>query len=156
MELYYSLEQKLNNQQDLLKHLISEVGDYRYSTRPPSGKWSIQEHVVHLVTYQPIFLDRIHQIVNGNSPQFERYNAEADPGFAAGMELTKEELFMKMETDRREIVRVVKSLSYDQLNKIGVHRKFGELSLIQWLEFFVLHESHHYFTIYQLTHDVEW
>ncbi len=43
----------------------------------------------------------------------------------------------------------------DDLEKIGIHKKFGPLNIIQWADFFVLHEAHHLFTIFKLAHDVD-
>jgi hypothetical protein len=36
------------------------------------------------------------------------------------------------------------------LDKTGHHPVFGEMNLIQWLNFFLLHEAHHLFTIFKL------
>jgi hypothetical protein len=37
----------------------------------------------------------------------------------------------------------------------AVHKKYGALTIMEWTEFFLLHEAHHIFTIFQLMHDTE-
>jgi hypothetical protein len=50
---------------------------------------------------------------------------------------------------------LVLNLSRTDLERIGIHKKFGNLNIIQWLEFFVLHEAHHIYTIFQLANDID-
>ncbi|HVT60257.1 MAG TPA: DinB family protein [Thermoanaerobaculia bacterium] len=44
---------------------------------------------------------------------------------------------------------LVDSLTPDQLDRIGVHPAMGPLPIRLWLEFFLLHEAHHLYTILQ-------
>jgi hypothetical protein len=43
----------------------------------------------------------------------------------------------------------LKSLSDQDFQRIGVHPRFGELALLQWLEFFLVHEGHHLYLVFQ-------
>lgn len=47
------------------------------------------------------------------------------------------------------------TLSEKELDRTGVHKKYGDLNIVQWIEFFLLHEAHHLFTIFQLTNDTD-
>jgi hypothetical protein len=64
-------------------------------------------------------------------------------------------LIKQLDNDRKIIYELITGLSDSQLNRTGVHKKFGPLNIIEWIEFFLLHEAHHLFTIFQLAHDVE-
>jgi hypothetical protein len=46
-------------------------------------------------------------------------------------------------------------LSPDKLDRTGIHPKYGKLNIIDWTEFFLLHEAHHLFAIFQLTHTLK-
>ena len=36
---------------------------------------------------------------------------------------------------------------------IGHHPKYGALTLVEWTEFFLLHEAHHLFTLFKLLNE---
>jgi hypothetical protein len=44
-------------------------------------------------------------------------------------------------------------LTDEQLARIGMHTRLGELTLLQWLEFFLLHEAHHLLAVLQRAHE---
>lgn len=44
----------------------------------------------------------------------------------------------------------LQSLSDEDFERTGVHPKFGAMSLSLWLEFFLVHESHHLYVVLQL------
>ena len=50
---------------------------------------------------------------------------------------------------------MITNLTPAELLKTGVHKKYGVLTITEWTEFFLLHEAHHIFTIFQLRHDIE-
>jgi len=88
-------------------------------------------------------------------PSFARYIADEDPEFENYRIVDITALLNKLHGDRETIFNLVTTLNDTQLNRVGIHKKFGPLTLVQWTEFFLLHEAHHIFTIFQLAHDVE-
>jgi hypothetical protein len=48
-----------------------------------------------------------------------------------------------------QLVDSVEHLSPAELSRSGVHPQFGALTLVQWLEFFLLHEPHHLLAVMQ-------
>ncbi|MEO6455391.1 MAG: DinB family protein, partial [Ginsengibacter sp.] len=109
----------------------------------------------HLAKYQITFTERIEKILNEDAPYFERYVPEQDPGFEAFKNRSDEDLLNCMYQQRTKLASLIYSLSEKDLGRIGVHIKFGPLNIIQWLEFFLLHEAHHIFTIFQLANDTD-
>jgi len=110
---------------------------------------------VHLAKYQPVFIERLNKIVKENTPEFGRYRAEDDFEFETWRTWDTVKLIERIKQDRGKIVDLVTGLDENQIMRIGIHKKFGELSLEMWLEFFLLHEAHHIYTIFQLANDVE-
>ncbi len=84
-----------------------------------------------------------------------RYRAEDDPEFETWRSWDTEKLLEKIYHHREKIIELVNTLNASQLKRTGAHKKFGKLALEKWLEFFLLHEAHHLFTIFQLANDVE-
>ena len=144
MEIYKSLVDRLENQHLTIVELIEKL---------PS-KRNIHDNIAHLTKYQLVFIERLKKILMGNSPYFERYEAENDPDFEMFRKMNENDLLKSLNQNRELLNDLVVNLLEDDLIKTGVHKKFGELNIVQWLEFFVLHEAHHIFTIFQLANDI--
>src|SRR5262249_20410660 len=117
---------------------------------PDSGKWSANENLAHLARYQQIFLERVDRILKEKSPSFPRYRAEEDPHWERCRALGYKEVPGELAALREKLIARLKSLSDSDYERTGVHPKFGEMSLALWLEFFLVHEAHHLYTVLQL------
>ena len=155
MKVYPSLVDRLNTQHETIRNILSTIDNSRLLIRPQPNKWNIHDNIAHLTRYQPVFIDRINQILLEEAPFFGRYVAEEDPQFEICRALNIETLFQQLDADRKRIFDLITTLTDIQLNRTGIHKKYGRLNIIQWTEFFLLHESHHIFTIFQLAHDIE-
>ena len=150
MKIYSSLLDRLKNQHEAIPEIISKAGQNLFK-RPQPEKWNIHDNITHLVKYQPIFVERIHQILIVEEPVFERYTAETDPDFENWRKWETEKLLSTLNADRIKINELILKLSENEINRIGTHPKFGKLTIVEWAEFFLLHEAHHIFTIFQLS-----
>lgn len=150
MPIPSSITTRLQYQHKSLIELIDGLTDEQIRRQLTPGKWSIYENIVHLQTYQHTFIGRVKQIVTGNNPEFPRYTAEADPLFHDNLTKSSREVMQDMLTTRKEIVAEILLLPETDFSKTGTHPAFGQMTLVQWLNFFLLHESHHLFTIFKL------
>jgi hypothetical protein len=55
---------------------------------------------------------------------------------------------------RAKLMARLLSLSEEDFERTGVHPKFGEMTLSQWLEFFLVHEAHHLYVVLQLVRTI--
>jgi len=117
---------------------------------PASGKWSANENLAHLARYHEIFLERIDRILKENAPAFPRYRAEEDPKWEAWRGLAYKDVAGQLAVLREKLIARLKALSDADYQRTGVHSKFGEMSLALWLEFFLVHEAHHLYAVFQL------
>ena len=53
-------------------------------------------------------------------------------------------------TIRKEMTAGMLGFTGDDLAKTGTHPYFGTMNLLQWINFFLLHEAHQLFTVLQL------
>jgi hypothetical protein len=150
--IYSSLTERLKNQHKTIASLIINLNNGRIQSRPAKGKWNIHENIAHLAKYQPVFLDRIRKIIAMENPEFEVYRAEDDDGFEIYCAFTTYELIKKISSDREKIFHLIDHLPPDKLERIGIHAKYGKLTISEWTEFFLLHEAHHLLAIFQLAH----
>ena len=150
-----SITTRLEYQHKSLIDIIEGLSDEQIRWQIIPGKWSVFENIVHLSTYQHVFMQRVGQILNEENPQFSRYTAESDPLFHDNCSKTTREIMNDLITTRRELIGKIFSLKQEQLKYTGIHPVFGEMNLIQWLNFFLLHEAHHLFTIFKLVPEVK-
>lgn len=154
MPIYPSLYNRLKTQHEMLPEIIKNITEYCMQFQPAPGKWPAHGHIAHLARYQEYFITRINAILEQDTPEFERYNADIDPEFPAWLQKPLDELIETLFADRHAIFKLITELPEEKLARTGIHKKFGKLSVIKWAEFFVLHESHHLFAIFRLVQDV--
>ena len=150
VQLPSSITTRLQYQHKSLLDLIEGLTDEQIRRPLEQGKWSIFETIVHLTTYQHIFNARLRQILDGNDPKFERYTAEADPMFHDNCGKSSREIIQDLLTTRKEMSSEIVHFDPADFSKTGAHPAYGKMNIIQWLNFFLLHEAHHLFAIFKL------
>ncbi len=155
MPLPSSITTRLEYQHKSLIDLIEGLSDEQIRQPVTPGKWSIFENIVHLATYQHVFFQRLRQILNEENPQFERYTAESDPLFHDNCSKSTREIMQDLITTRRELIAKILSLKEENVERTGGHPAFGTMNIKQWLNFFLLHEAHHLFTIFKLAAELK-
>jgi hypothetical protein len=149
MKIYESMLSRLKNQHESIPEIISKTGEKLF-VNPQPGKWSIHDNITHLAKYQPVFIERVNSILKNVEPGFERYTAETDPEFETWRKWETNNLISTLNSDRKKIVDLITKLSEEEIGRVGIHTRFGRLTILQWTEFFLLHEAHHMFTMFQL------
>ena len=96
-----------------------------------------------------MFLRRIARIRSEDRPLLARYVAEDDPKWPQWAALPVSEVVTRLRALRAEMLELVEHLSDRELSRTALHLRFGEMTLAQWLEFFLLHEAHHLFVVMQ-------
>jgi uncharacterized damage-inducible protein DinB len=149
------LSTRLQYQHKSLISMIDGLTDELIRLKVIPGKWSVFENIVHLQTYQHVFCDRVKKMVNENNPAFPRYMADTDPLFLDNCSRTTREIMGDMITTRKEMSNGRFSIKEEHLEKTGTHPVFGTMTIAQWLNFFLLHEAHHLFTIFKLAAELK-
>ena len=150
MQLTSSISTRLQYQHKSLLDLIDGLSDEQIRRQVNVGKWSIFENIVHLQTYQHTFIARVRKMLDEPEPVFDRYTAEADPLFHDNCAKSTREVMQDLLTTRKEMAAGLLTFSENDLKKTGEHPIFGKMNLVQWMNFFLLHEAHHLFTIFKM------
>jgi uncharacterized damage-inducible protein DinB len=151
MQIYSSIKDRLNSQHLAIKELIKNLDEEFINRRPETGKWSIKENLVHIVSYHQVLLMRLDKIIKSDNPYFDRYTSDDDNNFIKLQKLTSEELLIHLEEERKKVTDFIFKLNKNELQKPGTHQKFGKMNVVEWIEFFLLHEAHHIYTIFKLS-----
>jgi hypothetical protein len=151
MPLSASILARLQHQHETIAELIAGLPEEALKSPVNPGKWSAFENIVHLAAYQPTFIHRIKLMLEEDEPVFERYIAENDPLFHKYLEKNLAELIASIAADRELITSLLHQLDEKGLLRTGRHKAYGLISISAWADFFLLHEAHHLWTIFQLT-----
>jgi uncharacterized damage-inducible protein DinB len=150
MQIPSSLSTRLQYQHKSLLDIIDGLTDDQVRLHIIPGKWSIFENIVHLQTYQRTFISRLKRILQEMDPVFEPYTAESDPIFLDNCHKSSREIMQDMITTRKEMAAEILVFPEANLAKTGLHPVYGEMNMLQWINFFLLHEAHHLYTIFKL------
>ncbi len=141
---------RLQQQHKALALLVGGLSDTQLRQQIVVGKWSIFENIVHLATYQNTFFIRIGIILQEDNRSFPRYTAESDPLFHDNLTRGTSAILQDLESKREGITAMLNSLREEEVKRIGIHPVYGPMTILQWTEFFLLHEAYHLFTIFKL------
>lgn len=155
MQMTSNLSTRLQYQHKSLLDIIDGLSDEQIRHQVMIGKWSIFENIVHLQTYQHTFIARVKLMLDTDNPSFPRYSAETDPLFAVNCGRSTREIMQDLISVRKEMSSGMLSFTESDLAKTGAHPAFGKMTLMQWLNFFLLHEAHHLFTIFKLSAELK-
>ncbi|MDN5202271.1 DinB family protein [Fulvivirgaceae bacterium BMA10] len=147
------IKYKLRNQYKEIELFVSDQDKNFLNTRHRADKWSIHENLAHLGRYQEIFLHRVHEILKGDNPAFGRYKAEMDEEFTIWESKNTSLIIEESKEKRKEIAEFILGLKDYQLTNTGTHPKLGQMNIPGWCHFFLLHESHHAYTIFWIVNE---
>jgi uncharacterized damage-inducible protein DinB len=150
MPMPSSVSTRLRYQHKSLLDFISTLSDEQIRSHPVPGKWSIFEQIVHLQTYQLIFIARIKQMLEGENPLFPRYKADDDPVFLEYCGKSSREVIQDLLSIRKQMASELPAFAKEDFDKTGTHPVFGTLNLLEWIHFFLLHEAHHMFVVFKM------
>jgi len=138
-------------QQGAIHTLAGSRSEPELRVQPQPGKWSALQHVAHLARMHDIYLARVRRILTEEAPALPAYRAEQDDegGGWEGLALAK--ILSRLHDRRAELVARLRDLSDEQWERVGRHSTFGPLTLAEWIEFFLVHEGHHLYTVLTLT-----
>ena len=149
MPLPESTAGRLRTQLDCLPTLLAGVTPEALERHPLPGQWSAREHLAHLARYQEVFRSRLRRLQVEDRPLLPRYRAEEDPEWPWWMQREAQEILQILRTQRATLVQEVQKLTDSELAKTAVHPRWGPMTVVPWLEFFLLHEAHHLLAVLQ-------
>ena len=149
MQLTSSVSTRIQFQHKSLPDIIEGLSDVQLRKQINPGKWSIFENIVHLQTYQHMFIKRVGLMLTDDNPLFSPYTAEADPLFHDNCGLTTREVMQDLFDTRKGLSSAILTFKETDFEREARHSTYGKMNLLLWLNFFLLHEAHHLFTIFK-------
>ncbi|WP_423145937.1 DinB family protein [Rubrolithibacter danxiaensis] len=138
------------NQHKTIKTYIDDLPPEAIYNRLNTDKFSIHETIAYLTRYHHIFLSRLQRMQNEINPFFEVYKPDEDLEFRFTCAKTTGSLLHELYRMRSELLQLLEELPEGYSSRVATHAVLGRMTLGQWIEFFLLHESNQLFRIFKL------
>jgi uncharacterized damage-inducible protein DinB len=136
------LLEKLESHRRELVDQVQEMTEEEASRRPSEGEWSAKEQLVHLATFERLWLEWAMKVRDepgsevGPPPPNPPAYPEAETRSVA-------ELLGELASARSDTLAAIEGLSEDELKRRGKHLLFGEMSALQMLRSLYRHDRMH-------------
>lgn len=113
------------------------------------GRWSIQQLVIHLADADSIAIDRMKRILTEEQPLllYAQESAYVDRLYCDQQSI--EDAVELFRIGRRQFSRVLRLLPDEAFERVGTHSLAGVVSLVELVETYVNHLTHHLDFLYQ-------
>jgi hypothetical protein len=116
------------------RHAVQDV------THPSTAGWSARDVAAHLAACEvECFEPRIRAIAESNRPRFGFYSND-DRDFSR---VRLDDALAEWAVTRARLVDFARSLSPDELMRVGAHAKFGEITVSRYLGIALEHDHDH-------------
>lgn len=149
MYLVHRITERLASQLDALESIVRDRDD-RVLSSQSDGKWSALENLAHVARHQQIFVERIKEILHFDAPALPAYRADHDSEWPRWQALSSDEVVRRLHAGQRALIDVIRPLTESQLARVGVHSTFGRMTLAELLDFFLVHQAHHFYVAMKL------
>jgi uncharacterized damage-inducible protein DinB len=126
-----------------LRKAVAGMTREQLQAHPVPGKWSTQEVVCHLADFDPIIADRMKRVIALDRPQLIGADENRFAAALAYRERDVEEDLAIIDSTRRQMARILRTLPAEALQRIGEHNERGPLTLEQLLQNAIKHIPHH-------------
>ena len=128
---------------ELLCNAVAGMTDDQWDAKPIAGMWSCRQVVCHLADFEPVYADRMKRVIAESEPTFFGGDPEV---FATRLAYEQRDLEVEIqivESVRRQMGIILKTLSVEDFQRIGNHSEDGPLTLTTLLTNITQHLPHH-------------
>ena len=127
----------------LLRKAVAGMSHEQLAARPIPGKWSTLEVICHLADFEIVYADRIKRVIAESEPTL--FGGDPDD-FAARLayhERNPDEELLLIETIRKQVARILRTLKSEDFQRQGIHSEAGPLTLETLIQRSTAHIAHH-------------
>ncbi len=122
---------------------IAGMNEEQLDARPVAGRWSTREVICHIADCEIVYVDRMKRVIAETNPLLPNLDPDV---FSAGLVYSQrhvEEELQLVETLRKHMGRILKTLDPSGFQRTGIHSTDGPLTLEQLLGRITGHIPHH-------------
>lgn len=126
-----------------LRDAIAGMSDEQINAAPIPGKWSTRQVICHLADFEPVYADRMKRVIAEHEPTL--FGGDPDV-FAVRLAYAHRDIgeeLQLIESVRRHVARILKTLTPEEFQRHGIHSEAGPITLEKLLTNITNHIPHH-------------
>ena len=123
-----------------LRNAIAGMTDEQINAAPVSGKWSTRQVICHIADFEPVYADRMKRALAEDEPTI--FGGDPD-AFAAHEQRDIGEELQMIESVRKHMARILRTLQPDDFQRKVHHSEAGPILLETLLTNITNHIPHH-------------
>lgn len=128
---------------ELLRKAVAGMSNAQLDAAPIAGKWTTRQVICHIADTEPLYGERMKRVIAENDPTFFAVDPDTFAArLAYGLRSVEEELQV-VDATRRQMTRILRSLTPADFQRIGKHSEDGPMTLLTLLERITRHLPHH-------------
>jgi hypothetical protein len=127
----------------LIRRAVAGMSRDQALARPVPGRWTTMEVVCHLSDSDMVGADRMKRVIAEDRPTLLSYDESRFAAALAYHERDMEEELALIDLTRKSLARILRTVSAEALNRVGVHSERGPETLAQLIQIYTDHVSHH-------------
>jgi hypothetical protein len=127
----------------LLRKAVAGMSQEQLIAHPIPGKWSALEVICHLADFEIVYADRIKRVIAENEPTLFGGDPDVFAARLAYHQRNAEEELLLIETIRKQVARILRTLNHDDFQRRGIHSESGPLTLETLVQRITGHIPHH-------------
>ena len=127
----------------LLRQAVAGMSREQLLARPIPGKWSTLEVICHLADFEIVGADRIKRVIAENEPTLFGGDENLFAARLAYHERDAAEELLLIETIRKQVARILRTLKPEDFHRRGIHSEAGPLTLEGFVQRSTGHIPHH-------------
>lgn len=127
----------------LLRQAVAGMSREELLARPIPGKWSTLEVICHLADFEIVGADRIKRVIAENEPTLFGGDENVFAARLAYHERDAGEELLLIETIRKQVARILRTLKPEDFQRRGIHSEAGPLTLEGFVQRSIKHIPHH-------------
>ncbi len=127
----------------LLRQAVAGMSREQLLARPIPGKWSTLEVICHLADFEIVGADRIKRVIAENEPTLFDGDENLFAARLAYHERDADEELLLIETIRKQVARILRTLKPEDFQRRGIHSEAGPLTLEGFVQRSIRHIPHH-------------
>ena len=126
-----------------LRQAVAGMTDEQLDAKPIPGKWSTRQVVCHVADFEPIYADRMKRVIAEDEPTFFGGDPDVFAARLAYEDRDVDEELRLIECTRRQMARILKTLTTADFRRTGNQFDDGRLDLTTLLTRVTDHLPHH-------------
>lgn len=127
----------------LLRNAVAGMTPEQLNAAPVPGQWSTRQVICHISDFEPVYADRMKRVIVEDDPPLRGGDPDAFAAKLAYDVRDIDEELQLIESVRRHVARILRTLPAEAFQRTGIHSADGPLTLETLLRRITGHIPHH-------------